>query len=158
MTQRNDAALGEVEEALVGLGDASLTMPPVWSSPVSWPGHLTRGDMPKAAEWAERAPDSAVRLDLPAVATDALTTRGAARVQMGDESAGVDDLNEAIARRSANGMLGQELRARNNVAWLLAPDDPRRTLDAAREGYEVARQKKVQDWATQLPPWRWRPQ
>ena len=69
---------------------------------------------------------------------------------MGEESAGLDDLNEAIARCSANGMLGQELRARNNVAWLLAPDDPRRTLDAARDGYEVARQTKVQDWATQL--------
>ena len=151
VTQRNDAALGEVEVALVGLGDAGSDD----AAGVELAGqlaraHLTRGDMPKAAEWAERALDSAVRLDLPAVATDALITRGAARVQMGEEAAGIDDLNEAIARCSASGMLGLELRARNNIAWLLAPDDPRRTLDAARQGYEVARQKNLQDWATQL--------
>ncbi len=47
-------------------------------------------------------------------------------------------------------MLGLELRARNNVAWLLAPDDPRRTLDAAREGFEVAARRTCSDWATQL--------
>jgi class 3 adenylate cyclase len=151
VTQRNDAAVGEVEVALVGLGEAGTDD----AAGVELAGqlaraHLVRGDMAKAAEWAERALDSASRLDLLAVATDALITRGAARVQMGDERAGIDDLNEAIARCSANGMLGLELRARNNIAWLLAPDDPRRTLDAAREGYELARQKNLQDWATQL--------
>ena len=56
MTQRNDAALGEVEVALVGLGDAGADD----AAGVELAGqlaraHLTRGDMPKAAEWAERA-------------------------------------------------------------------------------------------------------
>jgi class 3 adenylate cyclase len=151
VTQRNDAAVGEVEAALVGLGDAgSDDAAGVELASQLARTHLVRGDIPKAADWAERALGSAVRLDLPAVATDALITRGAARVQMGEEAAGIDDLNEAIARCSASGMLGLELRARNNIAWLLAPDDPRRTLDAAREGYEIARQKNLRDWATQL--------
>ncbi len=56
VTQRNDAALGEVEVALVGLGDAGSDD----AAGVELAGqlaraHLTRGDMPKAAEWAERA-------------------------------------------------------------------------------------------------------
>jgi class 3 adenylate cyclase/tetratricopeptide (TPR) repeat protein len=151
VTQRNDAALGEVEVALVGLGDAaSDDAAGVELANQLARAHLTRGDISKAADWAARALESAERLDLPAVATDALITRGAARVQMGDEAAGLDDLNDAIARCSASGMLGHELRARNNIAWLLAPDDPARTLAAAREGYVVARQKNMRDWATQL--------
>ena len=151
VTQRNDAALGEVEAALVGLGAAGADDP----AGVELAGqlartHLLRGDVSKAAEWAERALESASRLDLPIVATDALITRGAARVQMGEQKSGIDDLNEAIARCSANDMLGLELRARNNIAWLLAPDDPRRTFDAARQGFEVGRKKRVHDWAAQL--------
>ena len=74
---------------------------------------------------------------------------------MGDESAGLDDLNEAIARCSANGMLGQELRARNNVAWLLALDDPRRTLDAARRDTRSRARRRCRTGPRSLPPWRW---
>jgi tetratricopeptide (TPR) repeat protein len=151
VTQRNDAALGEAESALVRLGDAATDdAAGVELASQLARAHMLRGEMGKAADWAQRALDSANRLELPAVATDALITRGTARVLTGEQDSGLFDLNEAIARCRASDMLGLELRARNNVAWSLASDDPRRTVDAAREGFEVSRQKRVLDWAAQL--------
>jgi class 3 adenylate cyclase/tetratricopeptide (TPR) repeat protein len=149
--QRYDAALGEVERALDGLGEAS----PNDAAAVELAGqlaraHLLRGDSPQAAAWAERALTSAGRLGLTAVATDALITRGTARVQTGQHATGIEDLNEAIAQCSANELLGLELRARNNMAWALVPDDPRRTVETARKGFEVGRQKGIRDVAVQL--------
>ena len=149
--QRYDAALGEVAAALDDLGDEE----PNESAAVELAGqlaraHLLRGDTPAAVTFAERALGSAQRLGLIAVATDALITRGAARVQMGEQAAGIEDLNEAIARCSAHDLLGLELRARNNMAWLLAPDDPRRTVETARKGFEIGRQKGIRDMAVQL--------
>jgi class 3 adenylate cyclase len=148
---RNDAALAELEAALDGLGQVS----PDEREVVELAGqlaraHLLRGDTAEAVSWAERAMAGAQRLDLPEAATDALITRGAARVRIGQEKAGLDDLNAAIAQCSANDLISLELRARNNLAWLLVADDPRLTVDAARKGFEIGRQRGVQDMALQL--------
>jgi tetratricopeptide (TPR) repeat protein len=151
VVQRNDAGLAEVESALNRLGEVSQDDP----AAVELAGqlaraHLLRGDAPEARTWADRALKSAERIGLHAVATDALITRGAARVAIGDEKAGIDDLNRAIAQCDAGDLLGLELRARNNLAWLLVGDDPRRTLEAARRGFELGHQKGQRDMALQL--------
>ena len=149
--QRYDAALGEVETALDTLGDED----PDDTAAVELAGqlaraHLLRGGFAKAVGFADRALGSARRLGLIPVATDALITRGTARMQMGEQAAGIEDLNEAIAQCAAHDLLGLELRARNNMAWALVADDPRRTVETARKGFEIGRQKSIRDWAVQL--------
>jgi class 3 adenylate cyclase/tetratricopeptide (TPR) repeat protein len=151
VVQRNDAALAEVEAALADLADDSGNE----AVAVDLAGqlariHLLRGDSPQARIWADRALADAERLGLREVATEALITRGTARGGMGDEEGGIADLNAAIAQCSSHELLGLELRARNNLAWLLAPDDPRGTVDEARKGFEIGRQKGIHDMALPL--------
>ena len=148
---RNDAGLAEVEAALRRLGDVSQDDP----AAVELAGQLARayfvrGDASEARTWADRALRRAERLGLRAVASDALITRGTALLSLGDTTAGVQDLNRAIAQCEDAELLGLELRARNNLAWLLVGDDPRRTLDAARRGFELGHQKGLRDMALQL--------
>jgi hypothetical protein len=83
------------------------------------------------------------------VAIDALITRGTAAMRMGDE-AGLADLQRAIAQAQEQGAISAELRARNNLAWLVVADDPRTTMDSARGGMELATRMGVGDMALQL--------
>jgi hypothetical protein len=48
------------------------------------------------------------------------------------------------------GSIGIELRARNNLAWLLMADDPRATLETARQAIELATSMGVGDLVAQL--------
>jgi hypothetical protein len=151
IVQRNDAAMREVENALAELGEVEAADP----AGVELAGqlaraHLLRGDEPQAVSWADRALAGAEALGMTAVATDARITRGAARGGVGDVQAGRSDLEAAIAECEAQGLFSLELRARNNLAWLLVADDPRRTVDAARIGFETGRRTGIQDMALQL--------
>jgi tetratricopeptide (TPR) repeat protein len=147
----NDAALREVDAALRALGKVSRDDPAgVELASQLARAHFIRGDPAEARSWAERALKSAEHLHLAAVATDALITRGTALLALGQTRAGVKDLNRAIDRCSAGELLALELRARNNLAWLLVGDDPRATLRAAREGFVIGHQKGMRDMALQL--------
>jgi tetratricopeptide (TPR) repeat protein len=151
VVQRTDAGLAEVEAAINRLGEVSRDDPAsVELSGQLARAHLLRGDAGEARAWADRALEHAERIGLHPVATDALITRGAALVAMGEERAGVDDLNRAIEQCAEGDLLGLELRARNNLAWLLVADDPRRTLESARRGFELGHQKGLRDMALQL--------
>jgi hypothetical protein len=149
--QRNDAALQEVESALAQLGEVGADDP----AGVELAGqlaraHLLRGDQPQAVSWADRAMAGAAALGLAAVATDARITRGAALGSAGDVEAGRIELEAAIAECKAQGLLNLELRARNNLAWLLVADDPQGTVEAARIGFETGRRTGAHDMALQL--------
>jgi predicted ATPase len=147
----NDAALREVESALRRLGKVSADDPAgVELAAQLARAHFNRGDANEARRWAEEALHSAERLKLGPVATDALITRGTALLALGRTRAGVRDLNRAIDRCSEGELLALELRARNNLAWLMVGDDPRETLRAAREGFEIGHQKGMRDMALQL--------
>jgi len=147
----NDAALHEVEAALRKLGKVSADDPSgVELAAQLARAHFIRGDAAEARRWAEEALQSAERLKLGPVATDALITRGTALLALGETRAGIRDLNRAIDRCSEGEQLALELRARNNLAWLMVGDDPRATLRAAREGFEIGHQKGMRDMALQL--------
>jgi class 3 adenylate cyclase/tetratricopeptide (TPR) repeat protein len=149
-TERPGSALGDLEAALDGVAD--LASDP---SSVELSGQLARarvliGDDQMALDWANRTLDACGHLGLPAVAVDALITRGTAQMRLGNDGAGLGDLHTAIADAQGLGLIGAELRARNNLAWLVAPDDPRATMATARDGLELATRMGVGDMALQL--------
>lgn len=150
MAQHNEPAIAELEAALrasrdFGADDAGVELASQLAR-----ARMLVGDDEAGLDWAQRALAAAERLGLKATATDILVTRGTARFRLGEEEAGLDDLRRAIAQAEAEGYLTTELRARNNLAWLLVADDPRTTLETAREAVELATKMGVGDIAVQL--------
>jgi class 3 adenylate cyclase len=149
MAQRNEPALAELESAAAAMGDPGRDPAAVEVASQLARARVLVGDDRASLEWADRAIAGARALGLDAVANDALVTRGTARVRLGD-AGGLDDLRAAIADAEAAGALATELRARNNLAWLVVADDPRTTLETAREGLGLATTMGVGDIAVQL--------
>ena len=150
--QRNESALAELETAVKAIRAWRLGAD---ASGIELASQLARarmvmGDDRAGLEWAERALAGAQRLGLDAIATDLLVTRGTARFRLGDEEAGLADLHTAIGQSEEAGSLNTELRARNNLAWLVVADDPRATMETARQGFELASAMGVRDMAVQL--------
>jgi class 3 adenylate cyclase/predicted ATPase len=149
-TERHGLALGDLEAALDGVADLAADPASVELAAQLARAHVLTGDHELALEWATRTLDACGQLGLTAVGVDALITRGTARIGLGDEDAGIADLADAIADAERRGLITAELRARNNLAWLVAPDDPRAALATARRGFELATRMGVGDMALQL--------
>jgi class 3 adenylate cyclase/tetratricopeptide (TPR) repeat protein len=150
MDQRNASAIAELETALragrrIETYDAGVEL----ASQLARAKMLV-GEHRPALRWADRALEAAEQRGLEAVATDILITRGTARFSLGEEDAGLADLRRAVERAEAAGYLTTELRARNNLAWLVVTDDPRASFDAAREAVTLATAMGVGDIAAQL--------
>jgi class 3 adenylate cyclase/tetratricopeptide (TPR) repeat protein len=149
-TERHGSALGDLEAALQGIADLASDPDSVELSGQLARAHMLVGDYEQALDWADRTLEVAGRLGLSAVAVDALITRGTAEMRLGDESAGLADLRRAIAQAQQRGVISAELRARNNLAWLVVADDPHATMDSARGGMELATRMGVGDMALQF--------
>ena len=150
MEQRNEPAMAELEAALratrrIETDDAGVELAAQLAR-----ARLLVGDDRGSLEWAERALGAAERLGLDAIAADVMATRGTARFRLGDEDGGMVDLREAVTRAEAAGYLATELRARNNLAWLVVTDDPRTGLETARAAVALATTMGVGDMAVQL--------
>jgi class 3 adenylate cyclase len=149
MAHQNAAALAELESAIDGgASDDSPASAELF-------GQLARANVligrdREAVHWGGRALELARRHGIEAVAVDALVTIGTGRYRDGDEPGGVSDLQLAIAEARAKGLQTAELRARNNLAWLQVVDDPRRTLEVARDGGDLATTIGMLDWAVQM--------
>jgi class 3 adenylate cyclase/tetratricopeptide (TPR) repeat protein len=146
----HERAIGQLESALQAVGDLEAE-----PASVELAGQLARarmlvGDEQAALEWADRAMSAADRLDLVGVGTDALVTRGTARYRLGDLAGGLDDLERAVEAAAGRDLLSTELRACNNLAWLVVSDDPRATMRTAQRGLELATAMGVGDMALQL--------
>ena len=148
--QRNEPALLELESAMRGMRHFDADASGVELAAQLARARLLLGDSREGMKWAERALVAARRLDLTNVAIDALVTRGSSRFGLGEEEAGLSDLRLAIAQAQEAGSLHVELRARNNLAWLQVSDDPRATLETARQGLELATTMGLGDIAVQL--------
>jgi class 3 adenylate cyclase/tetratricopeptide (TPR) repeat protein len=149
-TERHGSAIEELEAALEDLGG----LPPD-ATGAELNGQLARafvlvGEDQQALDWADRTIDAARELGLPGVAVDALITRGTASMRLGDNRAGLADLDEAVADAERLDLVGAQLRALNNRAWLTVPDDPHAALETARTGLELATRMGVGDMALQL--------
>ena len=148
--QRNESALVELETALRAIRDIGSDASGVELASQLARARMVLGDDRAGLEWADRALAGAKRLGLDGIATDLLVTRGTARFRLGDEEAGLADLHQAIELSESAGLLNTELRARNNMAWLIVADDPRATVETARQGFELASSMGVRDMAVQL--------
>ena len=148
--QRNEPALTELETAVMAIRDIGSDASGVELASQLARARMVMGDDSAGLEWAERALAGARRLGLDAIATDLLVTRGTARFRLGEEEAGLADLRAAISQSEEAGSLNTELRARNNLAWLVVADDPRATMETARQGFELATAMGVRDMAVQL--------
>ena len=149
-TERHGSALGDLEAALAEVGDLAADASSVELGGQLARAHVLVGHDQLALEWANRTLEAAAVLGLPAAGVDALITRGTAQMRLGNESAGLADLHAAIADAQRSDLIGAELRARNNLAWLVAPDDPHATMATARGGLELATRMGVGDMALQL--------
>jgi class 3 adenylate cyclase/tetratricopeptide (TPR) repeat protein len=150
MEQRNETAIAELESALragrrIETYDAGVELASQLAR-----ARMLVGEYRAALRWADRALEAAEQRGLEVVATDILITRGTTRFSLGDEDAGLADLRLAIDRAEAAGNLTTELRARNNLAWLVVTDDPRASFEAAREAVTLATTMGVGDIASQL--------
>jgi class 3 adenylate cyclase/tetratricopeptide (TPR) repeat protein len=150
MAQRNEPAVAELESALRAVRDIGRDASGVQLAAQLARARVLLGDNRGALAWAKRAIDAAERLGLDQVRTDLLVTRGTAQFGLGKEDAGLEDLRRAIREAEAAGSIATELRARNNLAWLLVADDPRATLETARQAVELATTMGVGDLAAQL--------
>ena len=150
LAQHNEAAITELESALRATHGFGHSAGGVELASQLARARMLVGDDRGGLEWAERALEAARRLGLETVSTDLLVTRGTARFHLGDEEAGLADLQRAIADAESASALHTELRARNNLAWLIVADDPGTAMATAREAVELATAMGVGDMAVQL--------
>ncbi|HTK45565.1 MAG TPA: AAA family ATPase [Patescibacteria group bacterium] len=155
--QRSTTALAELESAWIAAAAVSDENAIALELPAELArAHLLRGDSERAIEWAERA-IAAAGSDaaggsgaVQAVAIDARVTLGTARASQGDVEEGLAQLRQAIRDAESGGHGSVELRALNNLAWIMVSDDPRATSDTARRGLELAQRLGNREMALQL--------
>jgi class 3 adenylate cyclase len=154
MAQRSDTALSELESAWGSATQGSDTVVPPELPAELARAYLLRGDRPRAIEWAERAIAAAEAAgdsgDAPAVAIDARITLGTAHAEDGAAGNGMDLLRQAIGEAEEAGFGAIQLRALNNLAWVIVADDPRETFRTARKGMELAHRLGNREYAIQL--------
>jgi class 3 adenylate cyclase/tetratricopeptide (TPR) repeat protein len=136
----------QVERALPVLEAAIAEFADLAADPgvVALKAQLARGFMlhdenRRSLEVVDGVLEAAEHADLTAILADALVTRGSALNAVGRlrEGLGVIEIGERLA--AAAGLTGTVLRAINNQIASLGDVDPRRHLEAAREGQALAR-------------------
>jgi class 3 adenylate cyclase/tetratricopeptide (TPR) repeat protein len=152
--QRSDTALAELEEAWdsyseAGGKDAAM----VHLAAELARAHMLRGDTEAATSWASRAiaaADEEGSDEARGYAIEARVSMGTALAQADRPDEGLEQLDNAMRLAADAGLVSVELRARTNLAWLTASDDPRASADTARRGVELARQVGSREWLLQL--------
>jgi hypothetical protein len=103
-----------------------------------------------AVEWADRALVAAERLDLIGDIADAMNTRALGLQIVGRFREASTNLRGVLALAKEHGLVAAELRAYNNLSFMLATDDPRGCMTVAAEGIERARHFGDADWASSI--------
>ncbi|MEP7041182.1 MAG: adenylate/guanylate cyclase domain-containing protein [Chloroflexota bacterium] len=109
---------------------------------------------------------TAERLDLQRETLDLLVTRGPALASLGRVREAIVTLVGAVSCAASNAWPGLELRARVNLSYAAAADDPRLGYQVAREGLELARHLGLRgygfyllgnaaEFAVQMGDWDW---
>ena len=113
---------------------------------------------------ADRVLASAERANLVEIVADTLISRGSALVNVGRLFEGVGAIETGQRLAARNSMPATELRALNNLSSVLADDDPRAGLEAARAGLVVSRRlgrrtftivENMRELALRFGEWDW---
>ncbi|HEX5939493.1 MAG TPA: adenylate/guanylate cyclase domain-containing protein, partial [Dehalococcoidia bacterium] len=138
-TGRVSEAVPALEEAIAALRDS-----PADAELAALTSELARASMfheqfERGAAMADDALRIAERLELPEVIGESLVTKSTCLWELGRHIEGMAVLRGAVDYARANGLLRVELRALNNISFLVLSDDPREAMDVARPGFELAR-------------------
>jgi class 3 adenylate cyclase len=152
--QRSDTALAELEAAWSSYADVGgRDAVTVRLAAELARAHMLRQSTAAAVEWAQRAIEAAAQDatdESRASALDAHVSLGTALAQGGRPEEGMAELAAAIDGAAEARIAAIELRARTNLAWLTAVDDPRAGSEIARRGIDLAHQLGSREWLLQL--------
>ena len=161
---RATAALGasyvsasQVDPAIATLRAATEEYPELEGQPamVSVGAELARAYMlheePQVAlEWAERTLAAAERLDMVTEVAEAMNTKALVLQILGRFIEATTTLRGVLWLAEQNGLTQAELRAYNNLSFLLATADPRTALEVAQVGIERGAKVGARVWVTLL--------
>jgi class 3 adenylate cyclase len=149
LAQQNRSALQELASAwqLVDLANADLSMAELASQLARV--HMIQGDGPAALEWADRTIELGRQLSAEGLTLEGQLTRATARIRLGDVG-GLEELRQVSDDAAKAGLLGTELRAINNLSWLLVADDPRASQESAQRAIDTAERFGSRDMVMQL--------
>jgi class 3 adenylate cyclase/tetratricopeptide (TPR) repeat protein len=93
---------------------------------------------------------TAERLDLTHEAIELLVTRGPALAGIGRLREGIVTLVGAVAASNSYGLVESEIRARVNLSFAAAGEDPQLAYRVAREGVDLVQRLGIRGWAYML--------
>jgi tetratricopeptide (TPR) repeat protein len=93
---------------------------------------------------------TAERLDLTGEAIELLVTRGPALAGIGRIREGIVTLVGAVAASNSYGLVDAEIRARVNLSFAAAGEDPQLAYRVAREGVDLVQRLGIRGWAYML--------
>jgi class 3 adenylate cyclase/tetratricopeptide (TPR) repeat protein len=105
-------------------------------------------DQRRAVEVAEQALEAGERLDLAAVVSDVLITKGSALCHLGRSYEGLGTIRAGVALADELGLISTGLRGRINLGVLAG--DPRTSYEAADAGLAIARRHGLQAYMRTL--------
>ena len=140
ITFRHEAALALLEPAVDELVGADRS--PEGAGGVALLAQLSRAysfneQQRRSIEVADRALEAGERLDLPAIVSDTLITRGTALGNMGRSYEGIGAVKAGIDLAEELGLVSTALRGRLNLGVLAS--DPRTSFEVAEAALEIAR-------------------
>ena len=148
---------GQIDPAIATLRAATEEYPELEGQPamVSVGAQLARAYMlheepQKALEWAERTLAAAERLDMVAEVAEAMNTKALVLQILGRFIEATTTLRGVLWLAEQNSLTQAELRAYNNLSFLLATADPRTALDVAQVGIERGAKVGARVWVTLL--------
>jgi class 3 adenylate cyclase/tetratricopeptide (TPR) repeat protein len=112
--------------------------------------YLFADDYDRAIELADGVLVAAGRIDDVPIVTDALITKGTTLMYMERHREGVALMSGGLALAEHHGLVLLELRARLNISFSEATDDPRACLRMASLGLDKARRLGFWDWVLLL--------
>ena len=141
-----DQAMTVIQDALAVLRDAGNAPALIELQARLGQAHMRADRNEQAIEWADRALLAAERLDMVPTIAEAMITKATALGTMGRVRESEALLSGAIAFADDNNLPSAQMRGRLNLSNSMWMTDPKRGLEVARVGAEIARRFGSRPW------------